>query len=86
MAPLVVQATHNLSSAIVAAATLSFLGLGAQPQTPDWGYDLSDGRRFVRYAPWLTLAPTAAISICVLGINFLGDGVRDALDPRYRTK
>ncbi len=85
VAPLVVQATYNFSSAIVAAATLSFLGLGVQPPTPDWGWDLSDGRRFIRQAPWLTLIPTIAISICVLGINFLGDGLRDALDPRYRT-
>ena len=84
--PLVVQATYAFSSAIVAAATLSFLGLGVQPPTPDWGFDLADGRRFVRHAPWLTLAPIIAISITVLAINFLGDGLRDALDPRYRSK
>ena len=84
--PLVVQATYAFSSAIVAAATLSFLGLGVQPPTPDWGFDLSDGRRFVRHAPWLTLVPIVAISITVLAINFLGDGLRDALDPRYRSK
>ena len=80
--------TFNISttSAIVAAATLSFLGLGVQPPTPDWGFDLADGRRFVRHAPWLTLAPIIAISITVLAINFLGDGLRDALDPRYRSK
>jgi peptide/nickel transport system permease protein len=86
IAPLVVQATFNFSSAIVAAATLSFLGLGVQPPTPDWGFDLSEGRRYVRLAPWLTLAPTIAISITVLGINFFGDGLRDALDPRYRSE
>ena len=86
IAPLVVQATFNFSSAIVAAATLSFLGLGVQPPTPDWGFDLSEGRRYVRFAPWLTIAPTIAISITVLGINFLGDGLRDALDPRYRSE
>ena len=84
--PLVVQATYAFSSAIVAAATLSFLGLGVQPPTPDWGFDLSDGRRFIRHAPWLTLVPIIAISITVLAINFLGDGLRDALDPRYRSK
>ena len=86
VAPLVVQATFAFSSAIVAAATLSFLGLGVQPPTPDWGFDLSDGRRFVRHAPWLTLVPIAAISVTVLAINFLGDGLRDALDPRYRSE
>ena len=86
VAPLVVQATFAFSSAIVAAATLSFLGLGVQPPTPDWGFDLSDGRRFVRHAPWLTLVPIVAISVTVLAINFLGDGLRDALDPRYRSE
>jgi ABC-type dipeptide/oligopeptide/nickel transport system permease subunit len=85
-APLVVEATYSLSAAIVAAATLSFLGLGVQPPTPDWGWDLSEGRRYIRQAPWLILAPTGAIGLAVLGVNFLGDGLRDAMDPRYRTK
>ncbi len=85
ISPLVVQATYTFSLAIVAAATLSFLGLGVQPPTPDWGYDLSNGRRYVRHAPWLILVPIVAISITVLAINFLGDGLRDALDPRYRS-
>jgi peptide/nickel transport system permease protein len=82
LAPLIVQATFNFSSAIIAAATLSFLGLGVQPPTPDWGSDLSDGRRFISSQPWLVVWPTLAMSVTVLAINFIGDGLRDALDPR----
>ncbi|HET8524341.1 MAG TPA: ABC transporter permease subunit, partial [Thermomicrobiales bacterium] len=63
---------------------LSFIGLGAQPPTPEWGAMLSDGRNYIRDAWWLTVIPGAAIMITVLSLNMLGDGLRDALDPRLR--
>jgi len=80
--PIIVQASASFSTAIVAEATLSFLGLGTSPPTPSWGLDLSDGRRYLERAPWLVIAPAMAMSISVLGINVLGDGIREALDPR----
>jgi ABC-type dipeptide/oligopeptide/nickel transport system permease subunit len=87
MSPIVVQLTIVFAAAVVAEASLSFLGLGTQPPQPSWGRDLSEARRFLADAPWMFLAPTGAIMICVLSINFVGDGLRDSLDPRsWRTR
>ncbi len=82
MAPIIVQATLNIASAILSAAALGFLGLGAQPPTPEWGTMLSKGRVYLRVAPHVTTFPGLAILLTVLGFNLLGDGLRDALDPR----
>jgi peptide/nickel transport system permease protein len=81
---LVVQGTVGFSSAVIAEATLSFLGLGVAPPLPSWGRDLNDGRAYIRDAWWLVMVPSLTIVVNVLGINFLGDGLRDALDPRTR--
>ncbi len=86
LAPIVVQTTVTFSSAIVSEATLSFLGLGVQPPTPSWGRDLSEARRFLDQHIWLIIVPTVAIMISVLSVNFIGDGLRDALDPRVRSR
>ncbi|MDR1049203.1 MAG: ABC transporter permease [Synergistaceae bacterium] len=83
-APLIVQATLGVASAILNAAALSFIGLGIQPPFPEWGAMLSEGRQLIRELPHLTLFPGLAIMITILGFNFLGDGLRDALDPRMR--
>ena len=83
--PLLVQATFGMAGTIVAEASLSFLGLGAQPPTPSWGAMLNDGRAFVLIAPHLTIFPGLAILCTVLGLNFLGDGLRDRLDVRTPT-
>jgi ABC-type dipeptide/oligopeptide/nickel transport system permease subunit len=86
LSPIVVQLTIGFSAAIIAEASLSFLGLGTQPPNPSWGRDLAEARRYMADAPWLFLAPTATIMLAVLSINFIGDGLRDALDPRsWRT-
>lgn len=82
MSPIVVQLTIVFAAAVVAEASLSFLGFGTQPPQPSWGRDLSEARRFLGDAPWMFLAPTGVLMLCVLSINFLGDGLRDALDPR----
>jgi peptide/nickel transport system permease protein len=84
ISPLIVAATLDVGWMIMAAAGLSFLGLGAQPPTAEWGVMLSDGRQFIRVAPHLSILPGAAIFLVVLALNFLGDGLRDALDPRLR--
>jgi len=84
MAPLIVQTTLNIGTAILDAAALSFLGLGAQPPTPEWGAMLSDGRSYLQKAPWVMFFPGMAIMLVVLGFNLLGDGLRDALDPRLK--
>jgi ABC-type dipeptide/oligopeptide/nickel transport system permease subunit len=84
LAPLIVLATLSLSLAILAEASLSFLGLGTQPPDAAWGLMLSQGRRFMERAPGLAIFPGLAIMITVLAFNFLGDGLRDALDPRLR--
>ena len=83
-APVVVQATFGMAGAIVAEASLSFLGLGVQPPTPSWGSMVNDGRTFLLVAPHLTIWPGLAILVTVLGLNFLGDGLRDWLDVRGR--
>jgi peptide/nickel transport system permease protein len=82
LSPIVVQLTIGFSAAVIAEASLSFLGLGTQPPRPSWGRDLAEARRYMADAPWMFLAPTATIMLAVLAINFLGDGLRDALDPR----
>jgi peptide/nickel transport system permease protein len=84
LAPIIVITTNGIAGAIVAGAALSFLGLGAQPPTPEWGIMLSDGRQFLRSASWITTFPGLAIMLTVLAINLLGDGLRDVLDPRLR--
>jgi peptide/nickel transport system permease protein len=84
LAPLIVAATLDVGWFIMIAAGLSFLGLGAQPPTAEWGVMLSTGRQFIRNAPHLSILPGSAIFLVVLAINFLGDGLRDALDPRLR--
>lgn len=82
MAPIIVQATVSVSYAILGEASLSFLGLGVEADTPTWGLILADGRSFISRAWWLGLFPGAAIMLTVLSINFLGDGLRDYLDVR----
>ena len=82
MGPIIVQTSLLIPGAIMTAATLSFLGLGVQPPTPSWGTMLNEGRGFLRTAPHISTFPGLAIMLTVLGFNFLGDGLRDALDPR----
>jgi peptide/nickel transport system permease protein len=84
LGPLIVAATLDVGWMIMAAAGLSFLGLGAQPPTAEWGVMLSQGRQFVRNAPHVSILPGAAIFLVVLALNLFGDGLRDALDPRLR--
>ncbi len=80
--PLIVQATITIATAIIAEASLSFLGLGLQPPNPSWGSMLSTAKNFMIQAPWMSLFPGIAIFLAVFGFNLLGDGLRDALDPR----
>jgi peptide/nickel transport system permease protein len=82
LAPIVVQATLAIAGAIIAEASLSFLGLGQQPPAPSWGSMLNTAKNFLDQAPWMSISPGAAIFAAVLGFNLLGDGLRDALDPR----
>lgn len=84
LAPIIVQTTLAIGAAILEAAGLSFLGLGAQAPTPEWGAMLSHTREFLRDAPWAATFPGIAILLTVVGFNLLGDGLRDALDPRLR--
>ncbi|NRG45840.1 ABC transporter permease [Bacillus sp. CRN 9] len=84
LSPIIIQGTLRLATAILSAAGLSFLGLGAQPPSPEWGTMLSSGRDFLFSAPYIALFPGLAISILVLGFNIFGDGLRDALDPRMK--
>lgn len=84
LAPLIVQAALGVSNAILEAAALGFLGLGAQPPTPEWGSMLADSREFIRSNPWIVTLPGLAILISVVSINLFGDGLRDALDPKLR--
>ena len=84
LAPLIVQAALGVSDAILEAAALGFLGLGAQPPMPEWGAMLADAREFIMAAPWVVTFPGVAILITVLAINLMGDGLRDALDPRLK--
>src|SRR5258708_559269 len=83
-APLIVQATLGFSTAILDAAALGFLGLGAQPPTPEWGSMLASALEFIQRAPWVVTFPGLAILITVLAFNLMGDGLRDALDPKLK--
>ncbi|HXI95738.1 MAG TPA: ABC transporter permease [Candidatus Acidoferrum sp.] len=85
LTPVIVQVTLSAGFAILAEATLSFLGLGAQVPTPDWGQMINSGATFLENDPWLAIVPGAAISITVFSFNLLGDSLRDALDPRLRS-
>lgn len=82
LAPVIVAATLGVGGAIMAEAALSYVGLGAQPPTPSWGAMVADGRDLLRVAPWVSLVPGIAIGLTVLGVNLLGDGLRDALEIR----
>ena len=84
VAPNLVLATLTFPSALLTASAMSFLGFGAQPPSPDWGALLNEGREYLRSAPWISTFPGLAILITVLGFNFLGDGLRDAFDPRLK--
>jgi ABC-type dipeptide/oligopeptide/nickel transport system permease subunit len=82
----IIAATLGIGGAIMAEAALSFVGLGAQPPTPSWGAMVADGRDLLRVAPWISFAPGLAIGIAVLGFNLVGDGLREAYDPKLRTE
>ena len=84
LAPLIVQATLAIAAAVIAEASLSFLGLGQQPPAPSWGSMLNTAKNYVDNAPWMAIWPGASIFLLVLSFNLLGDGLRDALDPRQR--
>lgn len=84
LAPIIVQTTLGFGTAILEAAALGFLGLGAQPPSPEWGKMLADSRDFIQLAPWTLIAPGVSIMLVVLGFNLIGDGLRDALDPRMK--
>jgi peptide/nickel transport system permease protein len=84
LAPLIVQATLGIGTAELDSAGLSYLGLGIQPPTPEWGSMLNDARDYWLIAPWALLFPGLAISVTVLGFNLLGDGLRDAIDPKSK--
>jgi peptide/nickel transport system permease protein len=84
MAPLIIYATLGLGNAIMITAGLSYIGLGAQPPSPEWGAMLNYGRNFIHNAWWMSVFPGLAIFLAVLFINLLGDGLRDALDPKLK--
>jgi peptide/nickel transport system permease protein len=84
MSPIIVAATLEVGSAILSESTLSFLGIGFPPDTPTWGRLVTDGSQYLQTSPHLSMIPAALIFFTVLSINFIGDGLRDALDPRSR--
>lgn len=84
LAPIIVQATLGIGTAILLCASLSFLGLGVQPPTPEWGSMLSNARSFMRDYPYMVISPGLAIMVTVLALNLFGDGLRDALDPKLK--
>ncbi|GMB09310.1 peptide/nickel transport system permease protein [Thermolongibacillus altinsuensis] len=84
MTPIIVQGTLAIATAIIEAAALGFLGLGAQPPNPEWGKMLADSKAYLTQAPWTMIFPGLAIMLTVLGFNLMGDGLRDALDPRMK--
>ncbi len=84
LAPLIVTSAYNIGNAIIIEASLSFLGLGTQPPTPTWGWDLKQNLQLIELNPWITIFPGLAILVTVLAFNLLGDGLRDALDPRLK--
>jgi peptide/nickel transport system permease protein len=83
LTPLIVQSTIGVGNAILLVSALGFLGLGAQPPTPEWGRMLADAQRYVTDSPYIGIFPGLAISLTVLGFNLMGDGLRDALDPTF---
>ncbi len=85
IAPIIIISSLSISGAILSGSSLSFLGLGAQPPTPEWGSLLADGRPYIRNAYWLTIFPGVMLTLIVLATNLFGDGLRDALDPRAET-
>ena len=84
MAPIIVQATLSIAGSILAIASLSFIGLGISPPTPEWGSMVSTGRQYFRAAWWVCAFPGFAIMLTILSLNLLGDGLRDALDPKLK--
>jgi peptide/nickel transport system permease protein len=84
IAPIIVQGTLSIGTAIIEAAALGFLGLGAQAPDPEWGMMLADAKSYMQHAPWTMIFPGLAIMLTVLGFNLMGDGLRDALDPRMK--
>jgi peptide/nickel transport system permease protein len=84
MAPLIVQLSFLFAYAVLTEATLSFLGLGAEPPTPTWGNIMAEGRNYMREAPWIIAIPGGVLAITVMALNLLGDGLRDILDPRLK--
>ncbi|TMZ38634.1 ABC transporter permease, partial [Klebsiella pneumoniae] len=82
--PIMVQGTLGFATAVLEAAALGFIGMGAQPPEPEWGKMLSDSRAFIQSAPWTMVFPGLAIMLTVLGFNLLGDGLRDVFDPRMK--
>jgi peptide/nickel transport system permease protein len=86
MAPLIVQVTFIFAYAVLSEGILSFLGLGVEPPAPTWGNIIADGRQYMREAAWITLIPGIWLAITVLGLNLLGDGLRDVLDPRLKVQ
>lgn len=86
LAPLIVQLTFIFAVAVLAEAVLSFIGVGPPPPAPTWGNIIADGRNYIREAPWISMVPGLAIAVTVLGLNLLGDGLRDVLDPRLRVE
>lgn len=83
-APLIVISTLGVATAILVGASVSYLGLGAEPPTPEWGIMVNEGRNYLRQAWWLSTIPGLAIMLTVIALNLLGDSLRDALDPRLR--
>jgi peptide/nickel transport system permease protein len=84
LSPVIVQASFVFAAAVLTEAALSFLGVGVPPYIPSWGNILAEGRLYLQQAPWLVLYPGAAIMLTIFGLNLLGDGLRDLLDPRLR--
>src|SRR5438874_2117697 len=84
LSPVIVQASFVFAAAVLTEAALSFLGVGVPPYVPSWGNILAEGRLYLQQAPWLVLYPGAAIMLTIFGLNLLGDGLRDLLDPRLR--
>jgi len=84
LAPVIVQSTFIFAESVLAEAALSFLGVGLPPYIPSWGTIITTGRMFMQIAPWITIFPGLAILVSVLGLNLLGDGLRDLADPRLR--
>jgi len=84
LVPVVVKATMGMGLVIISAAAMSFLGLGIMPPAPEWGAMLAEGKRYIRYSPHLVIFPGLAIMLTVLSLNFIGDGLRDALDPKLK--